>query len=193
MIKLRKLEKKDLPTRVTWMNDPRVYRTMHFKPPISLERTLEWFHNRGTNRLDFVTEEDGELLAMVGATNIDPIIKKGESYTIVNPDLKGRGIGTKALFLKSVYCFEIERVNKIWAYVDGDNTASIRMAERIGYRVEGILRQEVARENGLIDRYYLGCLENDLKKDSFKYGIEGQAILLYDYIAENSIRLLSAL
>jgi len=37
---IRKLEKSDLGERVAWMNCPEVYKTMHFTPPITLEKTV---------------------------------------------------------------------------------------------------------------------------------------------------------
>jgi len=181
MVKLRKLEERDLETRVEWMNNPKIYQTMHFKPPITIQRTKEWFFNRDTDsRLDFVVEENGIIMAMDGLTGIEPHLNKGESYTMVNPNHKSKGIGTKTLFLKSLYSFEVRKVNKIWAFIDGDNIASIKMCERIGYKVEGILRQEVKREGGLIDRNYMGCLEADLKKDNFNYEFKGDEIILFN-------------
>ncbi|KJJ38839.1 GNAT family N-acetyltransferase [Aequorivita vladivostokensis] len=180
MYKLRRLKLDDLELRVQWMNDPRVYETMHFVPPITLEKTQDWFRNNVGNdtRMDFVIEEDGVVCAMDGLTGIDPKLRKGESYTIVDPNYKGKGIGTRTLFLKSIYAFEIGILNKIWAFIDADNIASIKMCERIGYKVEGILRQEVVRESGLIDRYYMGCLEDDLKKDAFAYEVINDEIIL---------------
>ena len=37
-MKIRLLTKEDLPQRVEWMNNSAVYKTMHFTPPISLEK-----------------------------------------------------------------------------------------------------------------------------------------------------------
>ena len=71
---LRLLAKSDLPIRVKWMNNPRIYKTMHFTPPISLEKTIEWHSNNVNNasRRDVAFEDDnGELIAMGGLTNID--------------------------------------------------------------------------------------------------------------------------
>lgn len=182
MIKLRRLRLEDLETRVSWMNNPKIYETMHFTPPITIDKTKEWFIGNIGNksRLDLVVEEDNFILAMDGLTGIDDIINKGESYTMVNPDHKSKGIGTKTLFLKSIYAFEIAKVNKIWAYIDSDNIASIKMCEKIGYKIEGVLRQEVMRDGVLIDRMYMGCMEEDLKKELFDYRIEGDEIFLFE-------------
>lgn len=182
MLKLRPLSLSDLETRVQWMNDPRIYESMHFTPPITLEGTTKWFESIKENpsRMDFVLEQDGEAMVMNGLTGRDPKINKMESYTMVNPNAKAKGLGTKSLFSKSLYAFEIMKVNKIWAFIDGDNIASQKMCERIGYKMEGVLRQEVSREHGLIDRCYFGCLSQDLKRELFEYEVGEEHVILFE-------------
>src|SRR5690606_2032076 len=151
---LRLLNKNDLSLRVQWMNDARIYCTMHFKPPISLTNTIQWFDlNKNNNkRVDFVLETlDGEVLSMSGLTGLDTDILKMESYIFVNPSIKTKGLGKKTLFLQCIYAFEILGINKIYAYIDSDNVASQKLYEKNGFKKEGILRFETKRENGFID------------------------------------------
>lgn len=170
MLAYRLLEERDLATRVAWMNDPRIYKTMHFTPPITLDGTIEWFRrNRGSNaRRDFVLEDDGEIVVMNGLTGCSDPINKAESYTFVSPSLKGKGYGKTSLSLKCWYAFNIWKINKVWAYIDSDNVASLRMYESVGFKREGLLRQEVYREGGLIDRCYVGILADDLNQEIFE-------------------------
>ena len=93
MIKLRKLQENDLPTRVEWMNNPMVYQTMHLTLPITLENTQRWFQKNQdcASRQDFVFEDsDGQIVAMGGLTNIDFSVKKAELYVFVAPHLQGQ-------------------------------------------------------------------------------------------------------
>lgn len=173
-MKLRLLDKKDLPLRVKWMNDVRIYSTMHFKPPILLENTIQWFdiNKNNSNRKDFIFETlDGEVLTMSGLTGLDTNILKMESYIFVDPNTKAEGLGKKTLFLQCVYAFEILKINKIYAYIDSDNFVSQNLYKKIGFKKEGILRFETKRDNNLIDRYYYGCLIDDLNKKLFQYQI----------------------
>lgn len=183
-MKLRLLNKNDLSLRVQWMNDARIYCTMHFQPPILLENTLQWFNINKNNskRADFVLETlDGEVLTMSGLTRLDADILKMESYIFVDPDTKAKGLGKKTLFLQCVYAFEILKINKVYAYIDSDNFASQKLYEKIGFKKEGILRNETKREDSFIDRYYYGCFIDDLDKSLFQYEVN------YDY---KEIRLL---
>lgn len=182
-MKLRLLDKKDLSLRVKWMNDARIYSTMHFKPPILLENTIQWFDSNKNNnqRADFVLEAlEGQVLTMSGLTGLDDDIKKMESYIFVDPDIKAKGLGKKTLFLQCLYAFEILKINKVYAYIDSDNVASQKLYEKVGFKKEGILRFETKRENDLIDRYYYGCLINDLDKNLFYYQVsrENKEIIL---------------
>lgn len=182
-MKLRLLDEKDLPLRVKWMNDARIYSTMHFKPPILLENTIQWFNVNKNNskREDFVFEtSDGEVLTMSGLTGLDADTLKMESYIFVAPDIKAKGLGKKTLFLQCMYAFEILKINKVYAYIDSDNFASQNLYEKIGFKKEGILRCETKRENNLIDRYYYGCLIDDLDQNLFQHQVsyENKEIIL---------------
>lgn len=174
MLRYRLLKEDDLETRVEWMNDPRIYQTMHFTPPITIDKTRAWFdNNRGSDvRRDFVLEDDGIIVVMNGLTGKSSPINKVESYTIVNPDIKGKGYGKTSLCLKCWYAFYIWKVNKVWAYVDSDNIASLRMCDSIGFKREGLLRNEVVRGNDFIGRYYVGILKNDFNEELFNQYIQ---------------------
>ncbi len=73
MIVYRLLEERDLEERVKWMNDERIWKSMRYDLPITLERTQIWFDSvsNNPNRLDTVIEVDGELAVMNGLTERD--------------------------------------------------------------------------------------------------------------------------
>ena len=135
-------------------------------------------------------KESGALLASIheqlrdyikpGLTGLDTDILKMESYIFVDPNSKTKGLGKKTLFLQCIYAFEILRIKKIYAYIDSDNFASQNLYEKIGFKKEGVLRFETKRENKLIDRYYYGCLINDLNEKLFQYQVshENKEIIL---------------
>lgn len=170
MFTYRLLEEKDLETRVLWMNDPRIYSSMHFTPPITIEGTRNWFEKNKNNeaRRDFVLEDNGEIVVMNGLTGMSDPILKAESYTIVNPNTKGKGYGKMSLCLKCWYAFNIWKINKVWAFIDSDNIASLKMCDRVGFQKEGMLRKEVYRKDGeFLDRVYVGIFKEDFNMELF--------------------------
>lgn len=163
-MELRRLQKEDLPTRVLWMNNPAVYSSMHFTLPITLEGTERWYDSNVTNekRADVVLVEDGEIVAFAGITNIDPILRKGESYTFVSPDMQGRGIGTRARKMVLDFAFGELGLNKVFAYTNEDNIPSCKLSEKLGFTLEGRFRQEyINKEGELKDRLYYGLLKKE--------------------------------
>lgn len=167
-MEIRRLQKSDLPTRILWMNNPDVYTSMHFTLPITLEGTEKWFENNMDNerRADVVLIEGGEIVAFAGITNIDKTLQKGESYTFVNPEMQGKGIGTRARRMVLEFAFSELELNKVFAYTNEDNVASCRLSEKLGFTLEGRFRQEYINKNGeLKDRLYYGLLKEEwLKK-----------------------------
>ena len=79
---------------------------------------------------------------MNGLTGLIPKILKVESYTIVNPDIHGKGYGKMSLSLKLGYAFDVWKINKVFAFIDSDNIASLKIHEKNGFKIEGIHRNE---------------------------------------------------
>lgn len=172
-MKIRKISEADLPERVRWMNDPSVYKTMHFTPPISLEKTKEWYHkNQKANRYDMVFEdEEGNLLAMGGLTSVDYTTRKAEFYIFVNPLKQRQGFGSEATYLLCKYGFDILKLHKIFLYTNASNLGARKTYEKVGFKLEGIHRDEMIENETYEDRLYFGLLANELQanKDTLRF------------------------
>lgn len=119
-MEIRKLSKKDLGIRVAWMNNPAIYRSMHFAVPIMQNKTIAWFerNQQREDRVDFAFSDGlgGAILAFGGITSIDKETGKGETYIFTNPEAHHHGIGTQAMALLCQYGFERLGLNKLYAY-----------------------------------------------------------------------------
>ena len=185
MIRLRKLQNSDLPLRVKWMNRPEVYKTMHFVPPISIETTLAWFEkNKSTkNRIDVVFEDEnnGQIVAMGGLTSIDYSVRKAEFYVFVNPDAQRLGYGTKATYLLCKYGFEILQLHKIYLFTNESNLGARRTYEKIGFVLEGQMREECIDGEVYEDRLYYGLLASELDKDRIPMQLYGGCLVVQEF------------
>lgn len=162
---IRKLVKEDLTTRVEWMNNPKVYQSMHFEVPVSLDNTIKWFerNQENLNRADVVFEEGESIVAFGGLTGINREIDKAELYIFVNPVNQKTGVGTKATKLLCAFGFEELRLNKIYLETNEDNLAARRVYEKCGFKLEGMLREEYKTTDGrLLSRVYYGLLKGEL-------------------------------
>ena len=56
---------------------------------------------------------------------------------ILAPAKQGRGLMTEAMQALLAYCFDELGVRRVQALIHPDNAASIRLAQRLGFRCEG--------------------------------------------------------
>ena len=163
-MKIRDIRREDLQTRVDWMNNPKVYKSMHFDLPVLLDNTIKWFDNIKSNnkRADVCFEENGNILAFGGLTTIDPVLKKAELYVFVDPSAQRSGIGTQATKLLCEYGFDELSLHKIFLITNEDNIAAIRVYEKCGFVLEGRHRDEYLKDGEFKDRLYFGLLKSDL-------------------------------
>ena len=161
---IRLLQETDLPTRVEWMNDPRIYSSMHYSVPVIMERTIEWYKSIITNekRSDVVFTNSSEIVAFGGLTSITDKPRIAELYVFVNPSSQQKGIGTAATSLLCKWGFTELTLSKIYLYTNEDNHAAIRVYQKCGFTLEGRLRQEYLNVNGVcLDRLYYGLLKSE--------------------------------
>lgn len=162
---VRRLTKGDLQLRVNWMNDPKVYNSMHFETPVLMDNTIRWFENNvGNNkRADLAFEENGVVVAFGGLTNINSEVRKAELYIFVNPEIQKGGIGTRATKALCGYGFNQLELNKIFLETNEDNIAAQRVYEKCGFVLEGKLRNEYISNDGrVMCRMYYGLLKGEL-------------------------------
>lgn len=161
---VRRLEESDLQLRVSWMNNEKVYSSMHFEVPVILEKTIAWFRNNLGNdkRADLAFEIDNTIVAFGGLTNINRETNKGELYIFVNPEAQNGGIGTQATMLLCRYGFEQLRLNKIYLETNEDNLSARHIYERCGFKLEGVLREEYKKSDSImLSRLYYGLLKKE--------------------------------
>ena len=75
----------------------------------------------------------------------------------------GQKIMTEALSLIFSFAFEESDVNRIEAFVEPPNTGSRKLLEKLGFTMEGTLRQHEMCRGELIDIQILGLLREDWK------------------------------
>lgn len=162
--------KKDIPIKVSWMNDKRINNHMFFSLPATIKNTETWFelNKENKNRVDFSFTSNGEFVAMGGFTTINYKAEHSEFYIMVNPDMHGKGIGSKVSYWMYNYAFLELSLNKIYLYTNNENIAAYKMYENAGFSLEGILRQHKSKNDELLDRRFYGLLREEWKNQSWK-------------------------
>jgi [ribosomal protein S5]-alanine N-acetyltransferase len=89
-----------------------------------------------------VFDQGGELLGFAAFVELDRAGREGEIGYAVAAQARGRGIATRSLQLLTRWGFDELGLARIELLIDVENAGSARVAERIGYTLEGVLRSK---------------------------------------------------
>lgn len=92
---------------------------------------------RGGRQVSYGVVEDRRLLAAVGLMTGDR--QSAEVAYWVRPEERRRGIASRAVGALTGWAHRTAGIPRLWLEVDPDNAASLRLARRAGYHLEGRL------------------------------------------------------
>lgn len=164
---LRPIEQDDLEMLRELTNDPEFEKMIvGWSFPISKKDQFEWFSNIKNNlsRLRYIIEtKDDGAVGMIGLRDID--WKNGSAYglgmRIARKEIRTHGLATDAWMTLMKYAFEELRLNRINGSALAYNKASLRVCEKVGFKIEGTQRQAVYKNGEFVDVVILGCLKSD--------------------------------
>ena len=84
--------------------------------------------------------DDGSFYGFAAIVQLDLAANQGEIGYMVAPAARGRGVSTRAVELLTRWGFADLGLERLELRIDVTNVASERVAERAGYRREGVLR-----------------------------------------------------
>ncbi|HEY2798500.1 MAG TPA: GNAT family protein [Thermoanaerobaculia bacterium] len=165
---LRSIERDDLSRCHAWMNDPDLRATLAQRYPLSLAREADWVERatRGQDPSDMVF---AICLAQgdrhIGNCGLEGIQNDNGTATlgifIGEADCRGQGLGEEAVRTLCRFGFDEMRLHKIRLDVYEGNPA-IRTYESVGFRREGVLRQEIFRRGRRLDVIRMGLLRDEI-------------------------------
>ena len=90
-------------------------------------------------------EGEGEADALVGLCGLvlRPELEEGELWYLLRPERWGRGLVTEAVRALVDHGFRALALHRVWASCLPENPASARVLEKVGFRREGLLRQNL--------------------------------------------------
>ena len=110
-----------------------------------------------------VVETDDRLVGAIGLSNFDWPDLKGEVGYWVVAEARGRGIGTRATRLVSVWALTHLGLERVELLANPRNEASQALAERAGFKREGVLRQYRRRHGVREDLVMFSLLAEDVE------------------------------
>lgn len=144
VVRLRGWCDRDAPDLVSMFDEPEIARWLDVPSPYRHRDALDFLAIQpsptahGESLPLAVTGTDDQLLGSI-ALHLRPDARGEFGYALASW-ARGRGLGTRALRLFSSWAFDELDLARLEVLVQPDNRTSLRMAERAGYRREGLLR-----------------------------------------------------
>jgi [ribosomal protein S5]-alanine N-acetyltransferase len=141
VVSLREWVPTDATALVEALNgDPEISRWLDLVPqPYTLEDAYAYIGAPGEEKYAVTDAETGRLLGSIGV-RWSETGDVGEIGYWVRSDARGFGVMTRSLRLVARHGFSVNGAERLQLRADPENAASCRVAEKAGFRREGVLR-----------------------------------------------------
>jgi diamine N-acetyltransferase len=175
-IRLRAVEKVDLPFFVKWLNDPDVRHGLLLYNPISQTEEDGWYERMLIRPADEhvmaidvkepsadTGEEHWRLIGSLAFDHIDWHVRAAEFGILIGDKTYwNRGYGTEAVRLLCQHGFNTLNLNRIFLHVFENNPRAIRTYEKAGFTLEGRERHAEYRDGKFIDVLRMSLLKSEV-------------------------------
>lgn len=164
---LRALEPDDYKISILWRNDSQIWDMLGgMRRYVSKEYEKAWVEKAifDTENIRWAVccTEDNRYIGNVYMTDIDRINRSCQSHILIgDKNYWGNGYGREALSEAIEYMFQEENINRITAIVLETNSASLKMHEKLGYKIEGLMRNSVYKNGQYKNQYILSLLKQE--------------------------------
>jgi RimJ/RimL family protein N-acetyltransferase len=118
--------------------------------------------NDGIENFVFAIRKGDRLIGLINLDGLDwPNSHTEIGIALTASGERGHGLAAEALTLLIEYAFTELGLHRIWARIIENNTPSVRLFTRLGFRLEGRLRQHVRRRGQYRDMLVYGLLPED--------------------------------
>ncbi len=164
-VRLRALEREDIPRFVKWMNDPEVRDGLLVYEPMSSGMEERWFESladRPNDRVFGIELTGGGAsrhVGNVGLHGIDWHHRRAEVGIVIGEkDCWGQGYGREAMALMMRFGFHELGLHRIELEVFESNPRAMKTYRALGFVEEGVRRQAVFQGGRFLDCTHLGML-----------------------------------
>jgi RimJ/RimL family protein N-acetyltransferase len=166
-VTLRRPEPKDVEFLYEYRNDWEVIQGLGgFSTGYAIKDILDWieFHRNKRDEIIFtIAETEKDIcLGHVGLYKIDHRARSAEfAIMLGNREWWGKGVGKQVTHAVIDYGFRHLNLHRVYLTVLKTNDRAISLYEKLGFKTEGILRDEQFREGRYVDVIVMGILENE--------------------------------
>ena len=174
MVNLRKIQESDLEMIMKWRMLPHITKYMYTDPELTIDMQTKWFKNISNDETCIyrIIQYNAEPIGLYSISSID---KKNETcfwaYYIAKDGFQGKGIGKIIECNNYDFCFDTLQLNKVCCEVLSFNDKVVKIHERFGASIEGVLRMQIKKDNEYYDVVRMGILKEEWqnKKKTIDY------------------------
>ncbi len=158
-ISIRELDPgKDINTIKNWLRDEYgKYFMLSFSSHEHMD--IDQLLNNKNNHFGLITLENSQPAGLMAFLNLDKEFRKAELRKLIgNPEFRGKGYGKEATLNWIAYGRDGLGLKKIYLRTVETNIRNIKLNEDLGFKVEGILRNEVMLDNVYYDVLRMGLV-----------------------------------
>jgi RimJ/RimL family protein N-acetyltransferase len=170
-VRLRAYTKDDLSMARSFLNDSEVSIMMRVGIPFPMrpEDEEKWYNSldaNGDKNYGFAIEskKEGQYLGGCGVHGIDSKNHVATVGIFLGREHIGKGYGTDAMQVLVDFCFNEINLNKVKLFVFAFNKRGLKCYQKVGFKIEGKLRQEIFRQGKYHDMLSMGLLRSEWQK-----------------------------
>jgi UDP-4-amino-4,6-dideoxy-N-acetyl-beta-L-altrosamine N-acetyltransferase len=154
----------DITRVLEWRNLPEVAAYMYTDHHISDAEHARWFAAAMTDETKcyWIIELEGEPVGLANLYDISALHKRAYwAFYLADDRVRGKGVGsaTERFVMRNV--FEERGIEKLCCEVLATNDGVVRMHERYGFHIDGILRRHVIKSGDRVDVVAMSLLRDE--------------------------------
>ncbi len=173
LVRLRAYDRKDIDKAWEYVNDPEVKRFLVPGIPFPLRKDDEakWYESlnpSSTNSYSFAIERlaDGEYIGGCGINEVDWKNSHALVGIFLGKQFCNNGYSTDAMRVLVNFIFSEMNLHKVSLLTYGFNKRAIRSYEKVGFKVEGVLKENIYREGRYHDEIIMSIFKEEWKNPS---------------------------
>ena len=169
-VRLRAIERSDIPNFVRWLNDREVTDTLLIHSPLSKAMEEGWFdkhlamnpNETEVLAIEILVGKDWVHVGSTGLHEIEPVHLAAEfGIFIGEKQYWNQGFGRKATRLMLKHGFEDLNLNRIYLYVYETNPRAMKAYEAAGFKREGVMREAIYKNGSYINVILMSVLHSE--------------------------------
>ncbi len=155
-IRLRALEPEDLDFLFTTENDEDFWQISSTQVPFSKHLLAKYIANSHMDiyqakQLRLVIDYQKQAIGFIDLFDFNPQHQRAGIGILIVKEFQNKGLGLKVLNLIVDYAFNVLLLHQLYADIETDNTASIKLFKKANFRLVGVKKEWNFTNNGYKD------------------------------------------